>query len=85
MVQDCKVILNNDLVTVARFNNIDIQFPSIHKAADSVRVLYKDGKYTIVDPDYQEVIKKNKKSKKTTNLEIIEQNETQDEQLEDYQ
>ena len=54
MIKKCKVILNNDAVTVARFDNINVQFPSIHKKEEFVNVLYKDGKYKIVDSDYVE-------------------------------
>lgn len=53
MVQDCKVLLHNEYVTVARFGKTDVQFPSIHKEAETVRVLY-DGNYKIVADDYVE-------------------------------
>lgn len=77
MVKDCKVILNNSAVTVVRFGDIDVQFPSIKMDEKIVRVLFKDGKYTIVANDYQEeplvVEKDNKREyKKTT----IKSNET---------
>ena len=75
MVKKCKVILNNDAVTVVRFDNIEVQFPSIHKEDEYVNVLYKDGKYKIVDSDYAEsapTIKNTdvrRKTKKTTEKE----------------
>ena len=33
MTKQCPVILNNKAVTVVKFDNIEIQFPSIHKDA----------------------------------------------------
>lgn len=72
MIKDCRVILNNEAVTVVRFGNIDIQFPSVHKETKFVRVLYQGGKYRIVDSDYRETataVKDNKnkrRNKKTT-------------------
>lgn len=67
MVKDCKVLLHNEYVTVARFGKTDVQFPSIHREADTVRVLY-DGNYKIVADDYVEptdVVQE--ANKKTTN------------------
>lgn len=72
MVKDCKVILNNEAVTVARFGDIDIQFPSIHRKAKQVRVLFKNGKYKIVNDDFHEEPFRYAKEKKTTNTEIVE-------------
>ena len=70
MIKDCIVKLNNDAVTVVAFGDIEIQFPSIHRKANHVRVLYTDGKYSIVSDDYIEQdrtsAKKRKRTKKTT-------------------
>ena len=71
MIKKCKVIINNEAVTVVRFDNIEVQIPSIHKKADYVNVLYENGKYKIVDTNYEDnVITKNyntkKDNKKTT-------------------
>ena len=67
MVKDCKVLLHNEYVTVARFDKTDVQFPSIHREADTVRVLY-DGNYKIVADDYVEPTDANQEAnKKTTN------------------
>lgn len=74
MIKDCRIVLNNEAVTVVRFDDIDIQFPSIHKDAKSVRVLYQGGKYSIVDSDYQEIVKDNKKKNKKT---TVEENEVE--------
>ena len=76
MIKDCKVVLNNEAVTVVRFDNIEIQFPSIHRNVMYVRVLHKNGEYSIVDDDYEEPVVNNinkKKDKKTT----IDNNETE--------
>ncbi len=71
MIKKCKVIINNEAVTVIRFGNIEVQIPSIHKKADYVNVLYENGKYKIVDEDYKDnLTNKNcntkKDNKKTT-------------------
>ena len=71
MIKRCKVIINNEAVTVIRFDNIEVQIPSIHKKADYVNVLYENGKYKMVDEDCKDnVINKNyntkKDNKKTT-------------------
>jgi hypothetical protein len=53
MVKECKVIINNDHVTVADFGNGNyIQFPSIKKKADTIMVELFNGVYDIVD-DYK--------------------------------
>lgn len=79
MVKECLVTLNNEAVTVVKFDNIDIQFPSIHKNEETVFVKVEDGKYSIVDKpdeviDTETKIEKpatktgtKKRNKKTTN------------------
>ena len=49
MVKECRVILNNDVLTVVRFDDIDIQFPSIGKDVETVFVKHENDRYTIVD------------------------------------
>ena len=49
MIKECKVILNNDAITVVRFDDTDVQFSSIAKDAKTVNVKYDNGKYSIVD------------------------------------
>jgi len=70
MTKECPVILNNKAVTVVRFDNIEIQFPSINKDAKTVFVKHEDGKYTIVEniEIEEEVVISHKKRnfKKTT-------------------
>lgn len=67
MVKECPVILNNELVTVVKYGEIDVQFPSIKKKAKTIFVQFKDGEYTIVDELPKETaIKPTRKRKKTT-------------------
>lgn len=49
MIKECKVILNNEAVTVIQFGDIEVQFPSIRKNDKTVFVKYEDGNYSIVD------------------------------------
>lgn len=76
MIKECNVLINNDVVTVVRFDGVDVQFPSIHRSAKTVRVCYSNGKYSIVDDDYKEPEPlvaeekpKKRRSKKTTTTE----------------
>lgn len=50
MTKECPVIMSNELVTVARYDGIDIQFPSVGKDVKTVFV-NKDskGSYHITD------------------------------------
>lgn len=48
MIKECPVIINNDAVSVVRFDGIDIQFPPVGKNVKSVNVEFNDGKYAIV-------------------------------------
>ena len=77
MVKECLVVLNNEAVTVVKFDDKDIQFPSINKDAKKVFVNYENGKYSIVDEKYkaesvEKPKKKNNTSKKTTSEENVE-------------
>ena len=71
MTKQCPVILNNKAVTVVKFDNIEIQFPSIHKDAETVFVKFEDGKYTIVENIEEEkvVISHKKRNQKKTTVE----------------
>ena len=76
MTKECEVILNNDEVTVVKFDGKEIQFPSIHKNAKTVFVKVDNGTYSIVgkmeneskDSGVQNQ-KKPRTYKKTTNVE----------------
>lgn len=71
MTKQCPVILNNKAVTVVKFDNIEIQFPSIHKDAETVFVKFEDDKYTIVEniEDEKVVISHKKRNQKKTTVE----------------
>lgn len=49
MIKECPVIFSNEYVTVVRFDNINVQLPSIQNNTKTVIVKKHDGKYTIVD------------------------------------
>ena len=50
MVKECPVIINNECVTVVRYDGIDIQLPSIGKDAKSVLIIkHGNGSYQITD------------------------------------
>lgn len=48
MTKECAVIINNDAVTVVKFDEKEIQFPSIHRKAKTVFVKFDNGSYSIV-------------------------------------
>ena len=72
MVKECLVKLNNEAVTVIDYEGTQVQIPSIHRKAISVKVIYEKGKYIVVDDDYIEPVKNiiekpyRKVNKKTT-------------------
>lgn len=68
MAKKCFVTLNNCAVTVVRYDDIEIQFPSIHKNAEYVYVDYDGERYSIVDEpvDIKCTTKKKSATKKTT-------------------
>lgn len=63
MIKECSVLLQNEVVTVVRFDNIDIQLPALKHKVKTVFVKNEDGKYTIVDGN---AIIEKKNNKKTT-------------------
>lgn len=76
MIKDCNVLINNDAVTVVRFDGVDVQLPSIHRSAKTIRVCYANGKYSVVDDDYKEPEllvaeekPKKRRTRKTTTIE----------------
>lgn len=78
MVKECKVFLNNQYVTVIKFNDTDVQLPSIKKEADTIFVKYENGKYSVVDklePEKEEIkteiVPRRNKVRKTTDLETL--------------
>lgn len=86
MVKECIVKINNDVVTVVTYGDIDVQFPSIHKDAKTLFVDCENGRYTIVDKDYKPndaTVEKKSTKKKTTNKEIAKKLEVMTEDNED--
>lgn len=64
MVKECLVKINNEAITVVRYGDADIQFPSIHKDVNTVFVSYEGGKYFIVDKDYKPSVVEEKPTQK---------------------
>lgn len=49
MITKCKVLMNNEAITVADVDGIYVQFPSIHSNAKYVFVFHDGGDFHIVD------------------------------------
>lgn len=49
MIKECPILINNTVVTVAKYDNVEVQFPAINKDAKTVFVDFTEGKYNIVD------------------------------------
>lgn len=65
MIKECKVTLNNELVTVIDFDGTLVQIPSIRSNKATVMVSYEDGKYIVLPDDMtQKNTKKRKKQRK---------------------
>lgn len=80
MVKNCKVLINNEAVTVFDYDGIQVQIPSIKRTADFINVVKRNGNYFVVDDNYTEpVVKpaekpKKKANKKTTVKESVNEN-----------
>ena len=79
MIRKCPVLLNNDHVTVVRFDDVDVQLPAIGVDEKYVNVLYENGIYEIVAEaaESTEIVESEKpqqksKKKKTTKQENVE-------------
>ena len=67
MIKECPVIMNNDAVTVVRFDGIDIQFPSVKReGVKTLNVKFENGIYSIVDSAEKEADSHAEKTVKTT-------------------
>lgn len=62
MIKECKVLLNNEAVTVIRYDDLDVQIPAIGRKARTVKVK-DDGHYTVVPDDYCEPAEEAEKPK----------------------
>lgn len=49
MILECPVIINNNAVTVIKYGNIDVQFPSVRKDVKTLMVKCDNGKYSLVN------------------------------------
>jgi hypothetical protein len=58
MVKECKVLMNNDAVTVFQFDDEKVQVPAIGRKAKTVKVVAENGLFKVVDDDYKEQPKK---------------------------
>ncbi len=76
MIKNCEVLVNNDYITVINYDGRYVQIPSINKKAKYVNVIFRDGRYTIVDDKYTEIKSTKNKSSicKTTKKTTIERN-----------
>lgn len=54
MVKQCKVLINNEAVTVINFDGREVQIPAIKRNVDSVNILFKNNQYIVVGDDYKE-------------------------------
>lgn len=63
MIKKCRVLINNEAVTVIDYDGIKVQIPSIKRTVDSVMIVKQNGKYNVVDDNYTETTKQTTKSK----------------------
>lgn len=49
MIKECQVVLNNEAVTVVKFDDVEVQIPSIGKDAKTVCIKFDNGCYSVVD------------------------------------
>lgn len=84
MILECPVIINNNAVTVVKYGNIDVQFPSVRKDVKTLMVKCDNGKYSLVnhvegiEPVVEnatrtaEINNKQKKSKKQSEKKLVD-------------
>jgi len=60
MVKICKVLLNNEAVTVVKYDDVDVQLPSIHKNCSEIAVEHDNGTYWAVDENEKKTAKEKK-------------------------
>ena len=66
MIKECPITINNEAVTVCKYDDVLVQFPSIHdKNAKMLKVSYKNDLYKIVVDDKKPQTKNNE-NKETT-------------------
>ena len=67
MIKECKVLLNNEAVTVIQYGDIQVQIPAIKRKTTVVKVK-DDGRYTVVPDNYSEPVEKNPRTRKKKTL-----------------
>lgn len=73
MIKECPVIINNDAVSVVRFDGIDVQFPSVGKNVNKVNVKFENGRYSIVkDVEKNKLIKPVEEKSETVEIKKTE-------------
>lgn len=78
MLKECKVLLNNEAVTVIQYDDIQVQIPAIGRKASVVKVK-DDGHYTVVPDDYSEPVEKRPRTRKKKPVVTDEQSESKEE------
>ena len=83
MIKECQVILNNESVSVVKFDNTEVQLPPIGKDVKTVKIEREDGRYSIVkDEDVAKPKKKiwttKHKKQPITDVDCIELNITEE-------
>lgn len=81
MIKNCRVLINNEAVTVIDYDGVQVQIPSINREAQFVNVTFKNGHYTVVDDSYTEIEpvideKPKKKANKKTTVDENAKNES---------
>ena len=75
MVKECRVVLNNDLVTVVLYDDVYVQLPSINKNSQTVYVDNQWGFYSVVDdytPPEEELVEEDDQFERTMNAYMAE-------------
>lgn len=82
MIKECKVLINNDAVTVFKYGDAEVQVPSIGRDAKTVKVVVDKGTYKVVDDDYKEPVKVEKPKQEKQVKKAIAKEEVEEEQEE---
>lgn len=75
MIKECRVVLNNDLVTVVLYDDVYVQLPSIHRNSQTVYVDNQWGFYSVVDnytPPEEEPVEEDDQFERAMNVYMTE-------------
>lgn len=75
MIKECPVILHNEAVTVVKYDNTNVQFPSIKEDVKTVFVEHEGDTYKILDKIPEEPVVKKRGSRKKKTVECESENE----------